>query len=74
MNLTRDKYWYGRLLNMILLRSVPPTVELVIHAEAFAILEAFNGPMWARDVINASWVYFVFETSYLHLAEHSVAC
>ena len=73
MKLTRDKYWYGRLLNMILLRLVSPTVGL-IHAEAFAILEAFNGPMWARDVINASWVYFVSEASYLHLAEHSVAC
>lgn len=31
-------------------------------------------PICARDVINASWVYFVFEISYLYLAEHSVAC
>ena len=51
MNLTRDKYWYGRLLNMILLRSVPPTVELVIHAEAFAILETFNGPVCEPEML-----------------------
>ncbi len=42
--------------------------------EAFAMSEAFNVAMCARDVINASWVYFVSEISYLYLAEHTVAC
>lgn len=38
------------------------------------MLEAFNNAAFAKDVINASWVYFVFEISYLYLAEHTVAC
>lgn len=61
------------MLNIILL-FLSPTEEIVVHIEAFAMLETFNVPTWARDVINASAVYFVFEISYLYLAEHIIAC